>query len=64
MSRDRKPAVRKRPIAFDRVSHATRAPFLLAASTRSASHGVTVSTRSPRMLKILRAFSNASGWPS
>ncbi len=64
MSRFLKPAVANRPNALGVVSQATRAPCLSAASTRSASHGVTVSTRSPRMLKILRAFSNASGWPS
>ena len=64
MSRFLKPAVTNRPNAFGVVSHATRVPDFWAASSRSASHGVTVSTRSPRMLKILRAFSNASGWPS
>ena len=64
MSRLRKPAVANRANAFGVVSQATRAPFFSAASSRSASHGVTVSTRSPRMLKIFRAFSNASGWPS
>ncbi len=61
MLRFLKPAVMKRPIALGVVSQATRVPDFFAASRWSASHGVTVSTRSPRMLKIFLAFSSASG---